>query len=164
MRTIPLYGKYAEGRVAVVDDEDFDLVSQYRWVLWQRTRPRSIQGPYVVAYVQDGEGRLSSIKMHKLITGWPMTDHVDRDGLNNQRSNLRECNLSSNQQNRGPVAGHSSRFKGVLWDRGRFKARISVGGHSRYLGRFLDEADAARAYDAAARELFGEFAYLNFPD
>jgi hypothetical protein len=101
--------------------------------------------------------------MHKLITGWPKTDHIDHDGLNNQRSNLRPATTAQNNHNQRPQRNTSSRFKGVTWHKriGKWQAAIKVADKNRHLGVFPDEEDAARAYNAAAVEAYGEYAYLN---
>ena len=167
MRTIPLHGKKAAGRVALVDDADYELVSQYRWRVYQRRRPGCRDsGPYAIAHVRRADGHWTNTTMHQLITGRTGTDHVNMDGLDNQRSNLRPATQSQNMGNTRSHAGSSSPFKGVCWDRQHQKwlAQICVAGRRAYLGRFTGEEDAARAYDAAAREAFGSFARLNFEE
>jgi len=169
MRTVPLHSKKAAGRVALVDDADYDLVMQYRWYIWERTMANGTkQGPYATA---NRPGlRPSTVRMHRLLVpDGPGVDHRDGDGLNNQRSNLRPADKAQNAANarKSSATGGgppSSRFKGVTWDKDRrlWRAEITAGGIGRNLGRFADEADAARAYDAAARESFGEFARVNF--
>lgn len=103
--------------------------------------------------------------MHKLITGFAETDHKDHDGLNNQRLNLRDATRSQNHANQQPQIKGSSRFKGVYWHKmGRkWLAQIVIKGHRHYLGLYVLEEDAARAYDQAALEAFGEYACLNPP-
>jgi hypothetical protein len=164
MRTIPLHGKIAAGRVALVDDADYDLVMVYRWNVKQIDRPRRRRpsGPYALAYMR-GPVRVKHkvILMHTLITGWTQTDHIDHDGLNNQRANLRPATGSQNNANQRPQKGRSSRFKGVCWNRSCQKWQVYI--HGRYLGVFLNEEDAARAYDAAAVAAWGEYACVNFP-
>lgn len=165
VRTVYLGGQVADGRVALVDDEDYELVSPYRWYASQLSRGGVvIEGPYAKANVTR-DGRRALIYMHKLITGYTMTDHIDHDGLNNQRSNLRPATTTQNNRNKRPSLGRSSSYKGVGWNRGvrKWKAGITVGRRPVHLGYFTLEEDAARAYDAAALECFGEFAYLNFP-
>jgi AP2 domain len=102
--------------------------------------------------------------MHSLIVDYPKPDHIDGNGLNNQRSNLRPATASQNCINRR-TWGRSA-YRGVSWFKlySKWNAAISYQRKSRNLGYFASEEDAARAYDAAARELHGAFARLNFPD
>lgn len=160
MKTVPLHGKKARGRVARVDDGDYDLVMQYRWYV-KEVPPEPGKrgcGPYAVTS--------TSILMHCLIMGIKGVDHRDHDGLNNQRSNLRPATQAQNMQNRRSQPGSTSTYKGVFWNRRsqRWQAKIKTNGRSRTLGLYVSEAEAALAYDEAAREMFGEYACLNFPD
>jgi hypothetical protein len=159
MKTVPLYGSKAAGRVALVDDEDYAMVMAYRWqaaprgrVLYARTSKR-VNGRQYFTY------------MHTLIAGWPETDHRNHDGLDNQRSNLRPASRAQNNANQHPRSGGTSRFKGVSWskDKRKWRARIKADGREHQLGRFANEEDAARAYDSAALAAFGEYAFPNFP-
>jgi len=153
--TVILHGAKAAGRVAYVDDADLPLVSPYRWTVWESGHG----GPYAIANINR-----RIVKMHRLITGQAGMDHIDRDGLNNRRSNLRPATMSQNIANTLSRGG-SSRFKGVSWDRvnGRWRAAITIAGQGRNLGRYASEEEAARAYDAAALAAWGEYARLNFP-
>jgi hypothetical protein len=164
MREIPLSGKNSNGRVALIDDADLGLISGYRWRLWEELlRPEGrYHGPYAIA-AMPVNGRRTHVPMHRLITGWPMTDHIDHDGLNNQRSNLRPTDTARNNHNQRPRAGTSSRFKGVTWHKrvGKWQATIKLNGRCIYLGLFLSEEEAAAAYDVAALEAYGSYAYLN---
>jgi hypothetical protein len=146
-----------------VDDGDYDLVMQYWWCARAKARP-SRTVTYATTRISQGGERIEK-GMHTLLTGWAIADHVDHDGLNNQRSNLREATSQQNRFNSRPGPG-SSRFKGVHWAKQnqRWNARIHTRGVIYGLGSYENEIDAALAYDTAARELFGEFAYLNFPD
>lgn len=162
MRTVPLYGAKAAGRVVRVDDDDFELVMRRRWNIYeyQRRPGRRPMGPYAVAQLSRG----GTLRMHSLITGWPYVDHADNDGLNNQRYNLRKANQALNSANMRPHLGH--RFKGVRLDKrdGRWYASITIDGKCYALGGHATEEDGARAYDVAALSAWGEFARLNFPD
>jgi hypothetical protein len=163
LRSVTLSGRNAMGRVALVDDEDYELVASHRWHVYEEVRKSGIAGPYAQTNIYMG-GKHRLIKMHSLITGWELTDHIDGNGLNNQRYNLREATVSQNQANARPRTGGSSVYKGVCWHKGsrRWRAYIQVRKKQMSLGYFTDETDAAKAYDIAAREYFGEYAYLNF--
>jgi hypothetical protein len=166
MKTVPLHGKHALGRPVLVDDADYDLVIPYHWMAKAFTFSRWTEGPYATGYLPGGPGRKPRVLMHTLLTGWPRVDHWDGDGLNNQRSNLRPATASQNGANRRPGVGHASQYKGVgRTTRGNaWRARITFQGKLHHLGTFADELGAAKAYDAAAKELFGAYARLNFPD
>jgi len=94
-----------------------------------------------------------------------VVDHIDHNGLNNTRRNLRICTKEQNARNQRPQKGRSSQFKGVCWHKGERKwySRIQNDGRQQSLGLFDDERDAARARDAAALALHGEYASLNLP-
>ena len=150
----------------LIDDEDYELIEPYHWYYWAETRNGRQHGPYACAKApQRGKDKQRTIRMHKLITGWEQTDHVDGDGLNNQRYNLRPATDSQNRWNQRSGVG-SSIFKGVSWterDR-RWRAYITVNRKRTELGWYTDEVDAACAYDVAAAACFGEYSRLNFPE
>jgi hypothetical protein len=158
-RMIPL----SQGLVAVVDAEDYDrLVAMGKW-------SASIK-PNTVYAVRRGRprhgGRQRQLRMHNVITGLPYVDHIDGDGLNNRRANLRPADHHSNACNVGPKRSNTSGFKGVNRHRatGRWMAQIQVDGRRIYLGLFAAAENAAHAYDQAARIHHGEFARLNYPE
>lgn len=150
------------GYVALVDDEDFDRVSNRSW------HALVVKSGLVYAASKTG-GRLHgrTLLLHREILVGKKIDHIDGNGLNCVRSNLRVATMSQNQWNKrkGRSGSSTSRYKGVDWHRlgKKWRARIVQYRVSRHLGLFVSEEDAARAYDAAARRLFGEFAALNFP-
>jgi hypothetical protein len=169
MKTVTLYGTKAAGRVALVDDSDWELVSNYRWNVQEAIRVgargnRHVAGPYAVTSMYPA-GKIRTVLMHKLITGWPQTDHKNHDGLDNRRENLRAATHGQNMHNRrADIGACSSRYKGVTWHRqsGKWMARIQVDGQRLQLGMFDTELEAAVAYDAAARQAHGSFACANF--
>ena len=161
VQAIALSGELSAGLFVRFDDPYALLVADYSWHL----KLSGVNGlRYARAYVR-GSGRAGHrfIFMHTLITGWPRVDHEDGDGLNNTIRNLRKATQSQNLANQGSRGG-ASQYKGVYLDRrnGHWYACITVEGHQRRLGTFLDEAAAARAYDTAALAAWGDFARLNF--
>lgn len=178
MREIPLASRKYPGLVALVDDKDYELVSQYNWhphiaSTWNRRLTPGRKAFYARTNTTKEDGRRSGILMHKLITGYDRTDHKDHNGLNNQRSNLRDVGQRENTANRQKETARrtASRFKGVSCynskryphKRKRWVAYIGSQntGTRRGLGYFATEKEAALAYNRAATEMYGEFACLN---
>lgn len=165
MKKIPL----SRGYHATVDDEDYILLSTHRWSAESDfNKDGSLKNIYAVRKMRIN-GKLKRIWMHREIcrpASGRVVDHIDGNGLNNSRKNLRECTSSQNQHNQPAQSRKkSSAFKGVYWhikDK-KWIARIKVGGIRRHIGSYSSENDAALAYDAAARELHGDFAKANMP-
>lgn len=157
---VQLHGRLAVGLVALVDERDAGLVAALRWFVREVRTPGRHKQIYASANIRRN-GKRTRIYMHALIAGQSGVDHVNRDGLDNRRANLRPATPSQQQGNRRGWLRSSSRFKGVHWDKNRRKWRASLAG--RELGRFNDEVEAARVYDVAARARWGEFAAINFP-
>jgi len=154
IRFIPL----TKGKVAIVDAEDYDWLSKYKWYACKR------KYTYYAYRWQNHH----AIAMHRVIINAPegmLVDHIDRNGLNNRRSNLRLCKALQNAANQPPRGG-TSKYKGVHWSKSNNKWVTAITFREKYLylGSFNDQIDAAKAYDKKAAELFGEFAYLNFPE
>ena len=153
-KLIPL----TQDKFAIVDAEDYEWLNQHKWHVLKHGRTE-----YAGSY-QDGK----YIKMHRVLLSAPaglVVDHRDGNGLNNRKSNLRLCTHQENIYNQRPRLGAKSRFRGVCWHkrRRRYEARIQKEGKRYSLGSFADEIEAAVVYDIKAMELFGEFAYFNFP-
>jgi hypothetical protein len=155
MKTIPL----TQGKVAIVDDTDYEYLMQWDWYFHaKKYAARSIRpesGPATVLMHREVAERKGIESKY--------VDHIDLNRLNNRRGNLRAATNSQNMANRGPTKRNTSGFKGVFRDKSKHKwlASIRVAGHQIHLKRFDDKIDAAKAYNAAAVELFGEFAHLN---
>ena len=145
--------KLTQSRYALVDDEDYESVSRWKWTY----------GKHGYAYRND---RGKKIYMHRLIMDAPdnmEVNHRSGNGIDNQRGNLQVCFHSSNLSNRGPQKNNTSGYKGVTWHKqtGKWLAQIVAKGRMYYLGLFVDIEDAARAYNEAALLYHGDFAYLN---
>ncbi len=158
MTSIPL----TQGKIAIVDEDDYELVSQFRWYA-AKDGPRF----YVQRNIQLGNGIRKTLKMHTLITGYALVDHINGDGLDNRRINLRSSSNAENSRNsrmkRSNKVG-GSKYKGVYWYKANNKwgAIIGFNYHNKFLGLFESQEEAAMAYDKAAVELFGKYAKLNF--
>jgi hypothetical protein len=152
VRRIPL----GNGLFASVDADDYEELSKYKWYA---SRP----GRTVYAICRT-KGRV--VYMHRMIMrprrGY-VVDHIDGNGLNNRRCNLRVCTRRQNQGNQKPRGG-TSRFVGVSRWHDKWVARIQHRGKQYVLGTFDDEVEAVKARDRKAYELLGEFAHLNFPE
>jgi hypothetical protein len=155
MKTIPL----SQGKVALVDDEDFERISTYRWNL---LRCRNIM--YAQCHLTD-----RTVLMHRLVMNAPKgmnVDHRDQDGLNNQKSNLRVCTHTQNLQHMAKKITARSGFKGVHCNPAKYPinpwcARIQVIGKRLELGQYPSAELAASAYNNAAVKHFGQYASLN---
>lgn len=153
-------------KVAIVDDEDYALVMSHGpfWCAVHRL-DKTITGVICRSQIT-GE----NIYMHKLLLGLNkfsslQGDHKDNNPLNNQRYNLRTATQAQNSQNRRKSRFGSSRFKGVSWTKNvaKWVSQIRKDGKLYNLGYYISEEEAARKYDEKAKELFGEFANVNFP-
>ncbi len=160
-RRIPL----TRGQFAIVDVADYEELAQHKWfALWYGS------GYYAgrVLKVKEGRGRQQHVRMHRELIDVPagkFIDHINHNGLDNRKANLRIVTRRENSWNKRKQRGnYSSQYKGVTWLKrtGKWQARIVCKGTSIFIGQFDDEKAAARAYDARAAELFGEYAALNF--
>ena len=148
----PIVAKQIElsrGKVAIVDADDYRHTSEHKWSFTHYG--------YAVSWIG---GRM--VLMHRWLLGAndsQEVDHVNMDRLDNRRENIRVCTRSQNIANRNAPVNNTSGFKGVTWDKPHKMYRAQMA-HV-FLGLFADPAEAARAYDVAAKEHFGEFARLN---
>ena len=162
------YVELTQGKVATIDAADVAVVAGFTW---SSRAPKRGSAWYAQTPIRQDDGRRSMVEMQRVIMGCVPgdgleVDHIDRDGLNNRRSNLRVGDHLQNLTNRGPWLKGTSSFKGVSAS-GKTKpwaAQITVDGYHSFLGYFDVEEDAARAYDAAALGAWGDCAYLNFPN
>lgn len=151
-----------KGKTAIIDDEDYELVSKYSW-----SATKSGNRWYAKATIRKGE-KQTTIRMHRLIMGVTnpkqLVDHEKGNGLDNRKSNLRKTNHLGNARNSKKQEGTSSIYKGVTLKGGEkpFLSRITIKGKTKLIGSFKTEIEAAMAYDNEAREHFGSFAQTNF--
>lgn len=150
----------ARGQTALVDEEDYPRLSKHKWYL-------STFG-YVVRAGPRKNGWQTKIYMHREVmsaTEGMVVDHIRPDNkLDNRKSNLRPATVRQNGANRRVNQGEkTSRYKGVCWLRRLRKWRAYIGQRSISLGVYVSEEEAAHVYDRKAKELYGEFALLNFP-
>lgn len=147
-----------KGRVAIVDDQDFDYLNNYKW--------HAIKGQntfYAQRSIRKNGEKKETVKMHRAIMHTPAgmeTDHIDGDGLNNLRSNLRIVTKAQNQQNAGLRTNNTSGLRGVSWRRStkKWTSRIKkTGGKYLSLGCFVSKEEAHAAYLSASEKYHGAF-------
>lgn len=154
--------KLTKGKFALVDDADYQWLNQWKWFAVKRRRTF-----YAMRVLYKKSKYHCTVIMHRLILGITDikidSDHIDHNGLNNQRYNLREATHRENMKNRSAARYSTSKYLGVskrinsdLW-----RAKLQSNGISIHIGYFIDEKDAALAYNKAAIARHGEFANLN---
>lgn len=155
--------KLTMGKYAIVDAEDFEYLNKYKWCTSMRNGK-----PYTARCLYDRKTKKrTTISMHRFLLGIihssVSVDHVNGNGLDNRKSNLRKCNHSQNMKNQTRHKNNKSGYKGVYWNKQKNKwaATIKVEGKSVHLGYFADKDWAAIAYNKAAQKFFKDFANLN---
>ncbi len=150
-----------QGKFAKVDDSDYDFLNKWKWTAVKDTKTfyATRHGKFSV------EGNRNLVYMHRVILKTPKklkTDHIDGDGLNNQRKNLRVCTDSQNAQNKSKPKNNTSGIKGVSWySKGnKWRATINIQGKYVHLGYFTDKVDAYKAYCVACVKYHGDFARI----
>lgn len=145
-----------QGKITLVDDEDYERVSQYKWFAHKEN----------IRFYAWGRINKKIIKLHRFIMNIHnpkiLVDHINGNGLDNRKENLRFCSASQNNFNRKPIKNISG-YKGVRKElkSKNWSARIYMNYKEKYLGSFITKEDAAKAYNEAAIKYFGEFANLN---
>lgn len=162
--------KLTQNKFTIVDDEDFDWLNQYKW--YALKAPNTY---YAVRNFTVLKNKRKKIYVHRLILEknikrklevWECIDHINDNGLDNRKLNLRICNNQQNQFNSRKQKNTTSKYKGVLWHNRdkKWMSYIYYNNKSKYLGYYSSEVEAAKIYDKTAKELFGEFARLNFEE
>jgi len=151
-----------QGYFTLVDDEDFEWLSMFSWRV---SRTRLVNYARTSKYNKTTK-KVDSANMHRIILNAPENmevDHIDGNGLNNQKCNLRFATRSQNTCNIKKVYGNVS-FRGVhKTPNNTYRAMISVKGKKKHVGTYKSAIEAAISYDKAAKDTYGEFAQLNFP-
>lgn len=146
----------SRGEFALIDKDDYNIIKQYNWNCWFSPKTPGLK--YAFSSVK------AKHRMHRLITNCPPdkeVDHIDNNGLNNRKSNLRICDRTHNMFHVGPTKRNTSGYKGVSWSKKHRKwvTHIRVNKRSTYLGAFDDIVEASEAYNNKAKEFQGEFQY-----
>ena len=157
--------KLTQGQVALVDDEDYQRINQFKW--FAQYCPTT--GCYVAARsIRKPNGKRTVQYMHRVIINVPKdlwTDHENHNSLDNRKRNLRSCTMQQNARNRKPQnRPKTSKYKGVSLCKpsSKWRASINTDKRDKHIGLFNTEIEAAKIYDREAKKYFGEFAYLNF--
>lgn len=154
-----------QGLIAIVDDDDFERLSKYKWSAHKHPR-----GAYAIRSVRINRNKVQQFHMAREILSCPeglQVDHINHDTLDNRKENLRICTIAENQHNQQiKNVRKTSIYKGVSWSprQKSFRADIYKGADHWFLGYYKDEFEAAQTYDKKAIELFGEFANPNIQD
>lgn len=146
----------SKGQVALVDDKDFEWLKKYKWTL---SAPKNSPLQYGIIYPKRN-GKRRMIYLHRIIAGakkGEVVDHVDGNGLNNQRTNLRIVTQRQNMLNR---KDQKSKIIGVTKHRDKYWARIRYQGKHISLGLFTDQSEAVEAYKNASKKYYGDKAFL----
>lgn len=155
--------KLTQGKYALVDDEDFEHLNQWKWC-FTAAGGYAIRSQHIGYF--SGKRKVKRIWMHRVINKTPAgldTDHVNGNGVDNRKNNLRSATRSQNHMNRKSRPGSVSKYKGVYLDKrfGNWVAQIRLNNKSTHIGSFKTEAAAAKAYNKEALKHFGSFAKLN---
>ena|SRR5665213_446172 len=154
--------KLSNGMVALIDKSDWEKVKHLTWGFGYGCSYKTGYTPYVGANKKTG----GSILLHRFIMDTPKglhTDHINGDHLDNRRKNLRICTPAENQFNSRKHKTQTSKYKGVSWYKrdACWRAYVNFSRRQIHLGYFADEVAAARVYNEKAKEIYGDFAYLN---
>lgn len=152
----------SQGKFAKVDDSDYDFLNKHKWTL---AKGRLYHSIYAKRNIYIGYKKHKTVYMHSVLLNTPHgmdTDHIDGDGLNNQRHNLRICSRADNLKNRKSQSNNISGFKGVCWDndKKKWRAYISCNKKWHHLGFFIDKLEAYKTYCSASLKYHKSFSRI----
>ncbi len=153
------------GKTILVDDEDYEKVAKYKWGAFFNGYS------YYASRVVRINGKRTSISMHRIILGLDYgdslqyVDHINRNGLDNRKENLRVTSPHLSNYNQKKRKDNTSGYRGVSYCKrtGKWRTNIQINGKSKSCGYYGNPIDAAMAYDHVAKQTAGEYANLNFP-
>jgi hypothetical protein len=155
--------KLTKGMVTIVDDDDYKWLSKFKWF------SHKARHSYYASRSVLKNGKTTTIDMHREILGLQhrdgkISDHINRNGLDNRKENLRIVSMSENTMNHKLYCTNTSGYHGVSWDKNKNKWRASlhIKKNGKHVGYYSDPIEAAYAYDMAAKKYYGEYATLNF--
>lgn len=150
-----------QGKTCLIDNDDYELIKEYSWAAhFERSNWYAVTSKRI-------NGKLKTIRMHRLILDakpGQYVDHINRNGLDNRKSNIRICTPQQNTLNRISHKNSSSKYKGVSLRKttNKYESYISINGKRKHLGFFKKEIDAAKAYNSAALKYYNnDFILLN---
>lgn len=147
--------KLISGHYTLIDNDDYWYLKQYRWTISKQGYVRAVK---MKNYKQ------KTVLMHRIIMcpeDGQVVDHANRNPLDNRKSNLRLASKGQNSVNKPKVKGHKSKYKGVTFSHGKWRAFLTKDNKYVHIGTYKTEQEAALAYNKEIVKHFGEFAYLN---
>lgn len=156
--------KLTQGKFVLVDDCDYEYLNQWKWCTGKlRNTFYAVRGSRRSESKKRKLIYMSKVILQRMEIKFKQVDHIDGNGLNNQRSNLRSATNQENLFNQGLRSDNTSGHKGVSWNKRvqKWQVCIRVNGKNKHLGLFDDIEDAARAYNQAAKKHYKKFARLN---
>lgn len=155
-------------KIILVDDEDYHLLSRLKWCIVKDNN--TFYAQFTIGFgTKNGKRLRKQLLMHRLILGvtsskGELVDHKDRNGLNNQKANIRICTQSQNTHNASKRKNSTSKYQGVCWSaqRRKWMAFLQYNGQTNNIGFYVSEIEAAKARDLKSTEFYGSFATLNF--
>lgn len=146
-----------QGKVVLVSDEDYEELNKHKWYAYKCANTFYAQRTLTI-----GVGKYRTVRMHSIVMKTPKrmeTDHINGNGLDNRRENLRVCTRSENLMNQKRGINNTSGYKGVSWHKGteKWQSKIAAKGKRIYLGLFKEKEEAHKAYCEASKRYHGEF-------